>query len=46
MCPIAARFCSITEVMSTNVVGVKLHSSGWWGSNRNSAGGRIVANAL
>ncbi len=26
--------------MSTNVVGVKLHSSGWWGSNRNSAGGR------
>ena len=33
-------------VMSTNVVGVKLHSSGWWGSNRNSAGGLIVANAL
>ncbi len=32
--------------MSTNVVGVKLHSSGWWGSNRKSAGGVIVANAL
>ena len=32
--------------MSTNVVGVKLHSSGWWGSNRNSAGGVTVPNAL
>ncbi len=32
--------------MSTNVVGVKLHSSGWWGSKRNSAGGVIVAKAL
>ena len=32
--------------MSTNVVGVKLHSSGWCGSNRNSAGGVTVANAL
>src|SRR6476661_5563725 len=46
MCPIAARLRSMTAVMSTNVVGLKLHSSGWWGSNRNSAGGRIVANAL
>ena len=46
MCPIASRLRSMTEVMSTNVVGMKLHSSGWWGSNRNSAGGRIVANAL
>ena len=32
--------------MSTKVVGVKLHSSGWWGSKRKSAGGAIVANAL
>ena len=32
--------------MSTCTVGVKLHSSGWWGSNRNSCGGLIVANAL
>ena len=27
------------RVMSTNVVGVKLHSSGWWGSNRKNSGG-------
>ena len=32
--------------MSTNVVGVKLQSSGWWGSKRNSSGGLIVSNAL
>jgi len=32
--------------MSTNVFGVKLHSSGWWGSKRNSAGGEIVLKAL
>src|SRR3954468_6067570 len=32
--------------MSTCTVGVKLHSSGWWGSNRNSCGGLIVGNAL
>ena len=43
---IAARFCSITDVMSTNVVGVKLQSSGWCGSKRSSSGGVIVANAL
>ena len=36
---IAARFCSITGVMSTNVVGVKLQSSGWCGSKRRSSGG-------
>jgi hypothetical protein len=36
----------MTAVMSTKVFGVKLHSSGWWGSNRNSAGGEIVAKAL
>ena len=28
---------SITAVMSTKVVGVKLHSSGWWGSNRKNS---------
>ena len=43
---IAACFFSNTDVMSTNMVGVKLHNSGWWGSNRNSAGGLIVAKAL
>src|SRR3954464_2859572 len=43
MCPMASRLRSMTEVMSTNVVGVKLHSSGWWGSNRNRAGGRVAA---
>ena len=32
--------------MSTNVVGMKLHSSGWWGSKRKNSGGVIVANAL
>ena len=36
---IAARFCSITGVMSTNDVGVKLQSSGWCGSKRRSSGG-------
>ena len=32
--------------MSTNVFGMKLQSSGWWGSNRKSSGGLIVLNAL
>src|SRR4249919_1533125 len=32
--------------MSTNVVGVKLQSSGWCGSNRSSSGGSIDSNAL
>ena len=32
--------------MSTKVVGVKLQSSGWCGSNRNRSGGEIVRNAL
>ena len=32
--------------MSRNVVGVKLHSSGWCGSNSSSSGGRIVVKAL
>ena len=32
--------------MSTNVVGVKLHSSGWCGSNSSSWGGWIVSKAL
>ena len=32
--------------MSTNVVGVKLQSSGWWGSNSSSWGGAIVSKAL
>ena len=43
---IASRLASITGVMSTNVVGMKLHSSGWWGSNRKKAGGAIESNAL
>ena len=46
MAAIASRLASITGVMSTNVVGMKLHSSGWWGSNRNRSGGRIDLNAL
>ena len=32
--------------MSTNVVGVKLQSSGWCGSNRSSSGGSTISNAL
>ena len=43
---IAALFCSITGVMSTNVVGAKLQSSGWCGSKRRSSGGSTVSNAL
>ena len=45
--PPSPRACARSPaVMSTNVVGVKLHSSGWWGSKRNSAGGLIVLKAL
>ncbi len=36
----------MTAVMSRNVVGVKLHNSGWWGSNRKNSGGLTVLNAL
>ena len=32
--------------MSTNVVGVKLQSSGWCGSKRSSSGGSTISNAL
>ena len=42
----AAFFCSMTGVMSTKVVGTKLHSSGWCGSKRSSSGGSTVSNAL
>ena len=43
---IAAFFCSITGVMSTNVVGTKLQSSGWCGSKSSSSGGCTVSKAL
>ena len=42
----AACLASITGVMSTNVVGVKLQSSGWWGSNSSNSGGSTTSNAL